>query len=207
MYCPCVVPHIRSCEACRSQPLSSPVPAVAASPPFPVSCHRRCLQPAIVSAVHRPSSREQRRPPSLHLHLRPEIPEATVVTPPLPSPPCNCSSPSRFLKIQNKVRLSIDEMATPSTHIIGGWNVIKDLSSPDVTEIANFAIDKGSVGLKLEKVLHGQSQVVAGFQFLLVLSAKEGEEGGEKSDKYLAVVLEAADKPEKELIFFAPYLV
>ncbi|MED6194256.1 hypothetical protein PIB30_026768 [Stylosanthes scabra] len=97
-------------------------------------------------------------------------------------------------------------MATPSTKIIGGWNKIEDLSTPEVTEIANFAVNEGSVGLKLEKVLHGQSQVVDGFQFLLVLSAKGGEEVGEKSDKYLAVVYQPATA-EKKLIFFAPYLI
>ncbi|KAL1370260.1 hypothetical protein HN51_000546 [Arachis hypogaea] len=93
-------------------------------------------------------------------------------------------------------------MATPSTEIIGGWNVIKDLSSPTVTEVAIFAIEKGSTDLKLERVLHGQSQVVSGFQYLLVLSATTGNE----SNKYLAIVLQPANK-ESELIFFAPYLI
>ncbi|KAL1332401.1 hypothetical protein AAHE18_11G025100 [Arachis hypogaea] len=77
-------------------------------------------------------------------------------------------------------------MATPSTQIIGGWHVIKDLSSPTLTEVAIFAIEKGTTDSKLEKVLHGQNQVIDGFQYLLVLSATNGKE----SKKYLAIVLQ-----------------
>lgn len=73
---------------------------------------------------------------------------------------------------------------------LGGWRPIKNIKDPHVTEIAKFAVEeynkqsKGS--LKLDKVVKGETQVVAGTNYRLVLQAKEGT----ADNTYQAVVWE-----------------
>ncbi|KAB2078509.1 hypothetical protein ERO13_A06G154100v2 [Gossypium hirsutum] len=61
---------------------------------------------------------------------------------------------------------------------LGGWSPIKDTKDPHVIKIAEFAVEeynKQSNGsLKLVKVVKGETQVVAGTNYRLILQAKEG---------------------------------
>ncbi|KAB2026016.1 hypothetical protein ERO13_D06G160600v2 [Gossypium hirsutum] len=74
--------------------------------------------------------------------------------------------------------------------IIGGWTRIKDIKDPHVTEIAEFAVNEynrlSSSSLVLQKVVKGETQVVAGINYRLVLKAKNGS----VAKKYQAVVWE-----------------
>ncbi|KAE8708932.1 Cysteine proteinase inhibitor 1 [Hibiscus syriacus] len=60
----------------------------------------------------------------------------------------------------------------------GGWSPIEDITDPHVTEIAKFAVSEynkhSKTSLELEKVVKGESQVVSGMNYRLVLKAKDG---------------------------------
>ncbi|PPR84532.1 hypothetical protein GOBAR_AA36172 [Gossypium barbadense] len=62
--------------------------------------------------------------------------------------------------------------------LIEGWTSIKNIKDPHMTEITEFAVDehntqlKGS--LKLEEVVKGETQVISGINYKLVLQAKDG---------------------------------
>jgi len=65
-----------------------------------------------------------------------------------------------------------------ASEIVGGFSPIHDINNPGVTEMANFAVTeynkRSKANLKFEKVIKGESQVVAGTNFHLTLSASEG---------------------------------
>ncbi|KAK4259110.1 hypothetical protein QN277_005477 [Acacia crassicarpa] len=90
--------------------------------------------------------------------------------------------------------------------LVGGWSPIKDLKDPHVTEIAKYAVseyDKRSgETLKFEKVIKGETQVVAGTNYRLVLEAKSGSSSASK--KYEAVVWEKAWEHFRNLTSFKP---
>ncbi|XP_054778878.1 cysteine proteinase inhibitor 5 [Prosopis cineraria] len=90
--------------------------------------------------------------------------------------------------------------------LLGGWTPIKDIEDPHVTEIAKFAVseyDKRSgAALKLEKVLKGETQVVAGTNYRLVLAAKDGSSSASKN--YEAVVWEKPWEHFMNLTSFKP---
>ncbi|KFK26534.1 hypothetical protein AALP_AA8G261400 [Arabis alpina] len=77
--------------------------------------------------------------------------------------------------------------------LLGGWKPIKDVSDPNVVDIAKYAISEhnkvSKPGLVYEKVVQGKQQVVAGTKYSLVIAAKS-RGGGSKN--YEAVVW---DKP------------
>ncbi|XP_004517283.1 cysteine proteinase inhibitor 5-like [Cicer arietinum] len=79
---------------------------------------------------------------------------------------------------------------TRNEAIPGGWSPIENINDPHVTDVANFAVteyDKRSgAKLKFEKVIKGESQVVSGANYRLVLSANDGS----VSNHYEAVVWE-----------------
>ncbi|MCI25997.1 cysteine proteinase inhibitor 5-like [Trifolium medium] len=58
--------------------------------------------------------------------------------------------------------------------VVGGWSPIKGINDPHVTDIANFAVSKFNnqtgATLKFEKVIKGESQVVAGINYHLIIS-------------------------------------
>ncbi|KAL5097491.1 hypothetical protein RYX36_001818 [Vicia faba] len=60
----------------------------------------------------------------------------------------------------------------------GGWTPIKNINDPYVKEIAEFALTEhgkqSGEKLSLVKVVSGESQVVAGTNYRLVLAAKDG---------------------------------
>ncbi|XP_065022666.1 cysteine proteinase inhibitor 1-like [Musa acuminata AAA Group] len=76
--------------------------------------------------------------------------------------------------------------------IVGGWTPIKNISDPDVGEIAEFAVaehnHEAGTNLTLCKVVKGETQVVAGINYKLVIEAKDGGVG--VVSEYEAVVWE-----------------
>ncbi|XP_059317738.1 cysteine proteinase inhibitor 1-like [Lycium ferocissimum] len=76
--------------------------------------------------------------------------------------------------------------------LLGGWSPITDTNDRQVVEIGKFAVDEhnkeAESKLLFKRVVKGETQVVAGTNYRLVISAKDGSH----SDKYLATVW---DKP------------
>lgn len=76
--------------------------------------------------------------------------------------------------------------------VTGGWWPIEDTKDSTVQEIGKFAVSEhnkeADTGLKYVDVLSGETQVVAGTNYRLVIAAKDGV----VSNKYQAVVW---DKP------------
>ncbi|GMI72682.1 hypothetical protein HRI_000937500 [Hibiscus trionum] len=89
-------------------------------------------------------------------------------------------------------------------NLTGGWSPIENISDPHVTEIAEFAVgeyNKQSKGsLKLDKVVKGETQVVSGMNYRLVLKAKDGT----AVETYQAIVWEKAWQNYKNLTSFNP---
>ncbi|KAK9715070.1 hypothetical protein RND81_06G141200 [Saponaria officinalis] len=73
---------------------------------------------------------------------------------------------------------------------VGGYTPIKDLHSAQVQEIAKYAVTeynkKSGTSLVYVKTVKGESQVVSGANYRLVISAKDG--GAVRN--YMAVVYE-----------------
>ncbi|KAF4399502.1 hypothetical protein G4B88_022585 [Cannabis sativa] len=73
--------------------------------------------------------------------------------------------------------------------LTGAWSPIEDLKDPHVKEIAEYAVSKynkqSKSDLKLSSVVKGESQVVAGTNYKLVLAVKNGP-----AKKYEAIVWE-----------------
>ncbi|XP_047939798.1 cysteine proteinase inhibitor 1-like [Salvia hispanica] len=75
-------------------------------------------------------------------------------------------------------------------HIVGGWKPIDNPNAPEIVEIAKFAISEYNkqkkTALDLVSVVKGESQVVAGINYRLVISAKDASAAAPKT--YSAVV-------------------
>ncbi|GMI93267.1 hypothetical protein HRI_002996000 [Hibiscus trionum] len=91
--------------------------------------------------------------------------------------------------------------------VAGGWTPIKNINDPYVTEIAKFAVDefnkKGNTSLKLVlvAVVSGETQVVSGTNYRLILKATYGT----ATKAYRAIVWENAWL-NKKLTSFEPFL-
>ncbi|RWV83619.1 hypothetical protein GW17_00054739 [Ensete ventricosum] len=87
---------------------------------------------------------------------------------------------------------------------VGGWTPIKNISDPDVGEIAEFAVaehnHEASTNLTLCKVVKGDTQEVAGINYKLVLEAKDGGVG--VVSEYEAVVWEKTWEHFRKLTSF-----
>ncbi|KAK8478710.1 hypothetical protein V6N13_096962 [Hibiscus sabdariffa] len=88
---------------------------------------------------------------------------------------------------------------------VGGWTPIKDINDPHVVEIAKFAVDeynkKGNTSLTLVTVVSGETQVISGTNYRLILKATDGT----ATKTYQAIVWEDALK-NKKLTSFEPFL-
>ncbi|KAJ4835801.1 hypothetical protein Tsubulata_029235, partial [Turnera subulata] len=95
---------------------------------------------------------------------------------------------------------------TAEAALVGGWKPIKDLKDPHVIEIAEFAVGEygrqAHAQLKLDKVLKGETQVVSGVNYRLVLAVKQEEGAGSK--RYEAIVWEKPWANFKNLTSFKP---
>ncbi|KAL8252359.1 hypothetical protein R6Q59_036052 [Mikania micrantha] len=62
--------------------------------------------------------------------------------------------------------------------VSGGWSPISDVTDPKVVDIAKFAVDEHNkadhASLKFAKVVKGESQVVAGMNYNLTITAADG---------------------------------
>ncbi|MED6118596.1 hypothetical protein PIB30_004201 [Stylosanthes scabra] len=89
--------------------------------------------------------------------------------------------------------------------IPGGWTPIKNLQNDrHVAEIADYAVSeydsRSGAKLKLVKVVKGETQVVAGTNYRLVLEVTDGS----KTQDYQAVVWEKTWEHFKNLTSFTP---
>jgi cystatin-C len=73
--------------------------------------------------------------------------------------------------------VSVISDAVKKDALVGGWTPIKDTKDPHVAEIAQFAVTEygkqSGVKLILVKVVKGETQVVSGTNYHLVLAAKD----------------------------------
>ncbi|KAM3283477.1 hypothetical protein P3S67_027122 [Capsicum chacoense] len=85
---------------------------------------------------------------------------------------------------------------------VGGWTPINDLNALDVVAIGQFAVNEHNkeAGTKLEyqSIAKGESQVVAGTNYRLVINAKDGN----YVRKYLAIVWDKPWEKVKKLTSF-----
>uniref|UniRef100_A0A5B7BHE6 Cystatin domain-containing protein n=1 Tax=Davidia involucrata TaxID=16924 RepID=A0A5B7BHE6_DAVIN len=62
--------------------------------------------------------------------------------------------------------------------LLGGWSPIADPKKPQVREIGEFAVTEhnkqAKTELKFESVVRGETQVVAGTNYRLVIGARDG---------------------------------
>ncbi|CAA0815415.1 Cysteine proteinase inhibitor 5 [Striga hermonthica] len=85
---------------------------------------------------------------------------------------------------------SAAEGASGRGALVGGWKSIEDLKDPEVVRIAKFAVaqhnKEASTNLSFVDVVKGESQVVSGTNYRLVISAVDGGAGAPRN--YTAVV-------------------
>ncbi|KAM3268235.1 cysteine proteinase inhibitor 5 [Capsicum chacoense] len=76
--------------------------------------------------------------------------------------------------------------------LLGGWSPITNTKDRQIISIGKFAVDEYNKETKskltFKKVVKGETQVVAGTNYRLVIAA--AKDGGYRSGKYLAVVWE-----------------
>ncbi|KAF6145022.1 hypothetical protein GIB67_013373 [Kingdonia uniflora] len=78
------------------------------------------------------------------------------------------------------------------TGLAGGWQPIKDIKDPHVAKIGQFAVSQhnkvSQTNLKFDQVVRGETQVVSGENYRLVIEADDGV----AKNNYEAVVWEKA---------------
>ncbi|KAM5588879.1 cysteine proteinase inhibitor 1-like [Rosa sericea] len=86
--------------------------------------------------------------------------------------------------------------------LAGGWRPIKDINDPHVKEIAEFAVSeynkKSGKKLEFQSVVKGETQVVAGENYRLVIAVKDNSAAA----KYEGVVYEKIWEHTRELLSF-----
>lgn len=97
-----------------------------------------------------------------------------------------------------------EALAATSKALPGGWQPIKDVNDPHVQEIAKFSVSEhnklANTRLAFSKVVKGETQVVAGINYRLVVKAKDGG----TMATYEAVVWEKAWEGFRKLTSFKP---
>lgn len=92
----------------------------------------------------------------------------------------------------------------PGAPLVGGWHPIKNLNDPYIKEIAGFAVDEynkqSKASLKFAGVKSGDSQVVAGTNYRLIITATDGTTTGD----YEAVVWDKPWERFRKLTSFKP---
>lgn len=118
-----------------------------------------------------------------------------------PRRPCFLALPVLLLVLLGAVLPA--PAAESSGKALGGWTPIKDFNDPHVQEIAQFAVSEhnkqANSALALGKVVKGETQVVSGTNYRLVLSASDGSGA---SAKYEAVVWEKPWEKFRQLTSF-----
>ncbi|GFP99821.1 cysteine proteinase inhibitor 6 [Phtheirospermum japonicum] len=95
--------------------------------------------------------------------------------------------------------------------ILGDWKPIKNLTDPSVVKIANFAVAEHNQQPKATKlefvsITKGERQVVAGFNYKLLISAKESGAESTEPDYYSTTVYERIGGKLMKLISFQKLL-
>ncbi|XP_055800492.1 cysteine proteinase inhibitor 1-like [Solanum dulcamara] len=89
--------------------------------------------------------------------------------------------------------------------LAGDWKPITNITE-EVTEIGQFAVDEhnkeAKTTLKFQKVIKGETQVVEGINYRLVIAAKDGD----LTHNYLAVVWEKPGEKSRSLTSFKQLL-
>ncbi|KAL0889378.1 hypothetical protein Bca101_013361 [Brassica carinata] len=82
-----------------------------------------------------------------------------------------------FLLLLSLVLLPLYASASP---LVGGWRPLKDVNDPHVVEIGEFSVTEynkqSKSGLKFMSVVSGESQVVAGIKYRLIVAVNDGVE-------------------------------
>ncbi|XP_010513103.1 PREDICTED: cysteine proteinase inhibitor 5-like [Camelina sativa] len=90
---------------------------------------------------------------------------------------------------------------------LGSWTPIKDVKDPHIVEIGQFAVsefDKLTRSrLTFVKVVQGESQVVSGVNYRLLLEAN----GSKLTKQFVAVVLEKPSLKSMNLTSFKPIII
>ncbi|KAK1273631.1 Cysteine proteinase inhibitor 5 [Acorus gramineus] len=93
-----------------------------------------------------------------------------------------------------------------ATAIISGWTPIKDVNNPHTREIGQYAVEEHGrltgENLWFDQILSGDTQVVAGINYRLVILANEVV--GAAAKKYEAVVWVKAWEGFRNLTSFKP---
>ncbi|XVF13718.1 hypothetical protein REPUB_Repub08aG0231700 [Reevesia pubescens] len=92
--------------------------------------------------------------------------------------------------------------------LAGGWEPIKNISEPHVREVAEFAVSdynkQSKASLKLKSVVEGETQVVSGINYKLVVETIDGTINWTVAgiEEYEAVVWEKAQGNSRSLTSF-----
>ncbi|KAK6774886.1 hypothetical protein RDI58_025887 [Solanum bulbocastanum] len=88
--------------------------------------------------------------------------------------------------------------------VAGGWTPLNDVNSPDVVAIGQFAVNEhnkeAGTKLQFQSITKGESQVVAGINYRLVINAKDGgyvrqKGGGGKGSEPQPIVVQRLSSP------------
>ncbi|XP_076924358.1 cysteine proteinase inhibitor 1-like [Bidens hawaiensis] len=86
--------------------------------------------------------------------------------------------------------------------LAGGWKPIRNVTDPTVVDIAKFAVDEHNkedhASLKFLRVVKGESQVVAGMNYNLTISAKDGN----MVNNYMSLVWDKPWEKFRQLVSF-----
>ncbi|CAI9270891.1 unnamed protein product [Lactuca saligna] len=92
--------------------------------------------------------------------------------------------------------------STGEAPLTGGWRPIPNVAAPTVVDIGKFAVDEHNkndhTSLKFEKVTKGESQVVAGMNYKLTITAEDGS----VNNNYEAVVWVKPWQKFRQLVSF-----
>jgi cystatin-C len=97
-------------------------------------------------------------------------------------------------------------MASSSEKIPGGWWPIKNVNDPEVQEIARFAVAEhnrhGGGALVYVSTISGETQVVSGLNYRLLIAARPIGACSAVTDKYQAVVYDQSWTGTRQLTSF-----
>ncbi|KAL6990665.1 hypothetical protein U1Q18_008784 [Sarracenia purpurea var. burkii] len=89
--------------------------------------------------------------------------------------------------ILSGVSAAVGDRKSPAV-AVGRWRPIKNLNAPEVQDVAQFAVaehnKEASSSLEFQRVVRGETQVVSGTNYRLVIETKDGA----VSENYEAVV-------------------
>lgn len=84
-----------------------------------------------------------------------------------------------LIALSNPTQAKTAQSSSPHPPVIGGtWTPIANLSDPHVVEVANFVVSEvgkdNPLDVELTRVIKGETQVVDGIYYQLLIEFKEG---------------------------------